>query len=646
MNKLLFFSTRGRPAQAATRSVERRLPCLSDHQLEHDQPPVRKGANELAPSLTGSFGIILAAGLLVFTRPSQALTIQSGPFFTPSSNAPLSGVLQLTTDTPSRVSVSVNDGMHVWEREFYDYQTEHSLPLFGFRPARTNDITVTVQDRSRNMATADQPLVFTSDRLPSDFPNLTLLESDPARMEPGYSLFRVEVHQNTYAYTVIVDSAGEVVWYSQTPSTADVRQLENGDLFMPSRTSFVEMDLLGNTVHTWNVPTSGLPVNAHDGVPTSHGTILYLQDALLAVTNDPITSTNEEAYVSSGKVVYQKVVELSATNAAVLNTWSPINVLDPRRSTYLNNLSQASGLPDLGWDTEHSNAVIEDPSDDSLIVSMRDQNAVVKFSRSTGQLRWILGPRENWGSQWQPYLLTPVGTPFAWQYGQHAPILTTRGTLILYDDGNFRASPSDTPVPDANNYSRAVEYSINEKTMQVSQVWQYGSTNAGQWLYTGYEGNAEPEPKTGNVLIDFSAVSYLDGVALDSYGPGTVMARFKEVTHDAVPQVVFDLAITMYDQPNSPYLDCTVYRVRRIADLYAHPAVGVMDLTVSNQAGVPRLEFSGDDFRTFTVEASANLLNWEKIGAPVEDPENPGTFSFEEVDANGSGGRFYRIVTH
>ena len=166
---------------------------------------------------------------------------------------------------------------------------------------------------------------------------------------------------------------------------------------------------------------TNLEIAQQIGYPaTGHGSILYLQDALESVTNFPTSATNPDAPLTTANVLYQNVIEISATNAAVLNTWTPINVLDPARISYLFGLA-ADGLPELGWDTEHSNAVIEDPSDDSLIVSMRDQNAVLKFARATGQLQWIFGPPENWGAQWLPYLLTPVGTPFAWQYGHMHP---------------------------------------------------------------------------------------------------------------------------------------------------------------------------------------------------------------------------------
>ena len=59
-----------------------------------------------------------------------------------------------------------------------------------------------------------------------------------------------------------------------------------------------------------------------------------------------------------------------------------------------------------------------------------------------------------------------------WNYAQHAPQITPQGTLLLYDNGNYRASPFDSLVLDSANYSRAVEYRINE---QFSLDTQYGA---------------------------------------------------------------------------------------------------------------------------------------------------------------------------
>ncbi|HEX7578134.1 MAG TPA: hypothetical protein VF430_08870, partial [Verrucomicrobiae bacterium] len=71
----------------------------------------------------------------------------SGPTFTPAANAPLAGVLQLTTDVDSRVNVLVSDGKSLWERDFYDFGTNHSETLLGFKPGQTNLILATVYDK-------------------------------------------------------------------------------------------------------------------------------------------------------------------------------------------------------------------------------------------------------------------------------------------------------------------------------------------------------------------------------------------------------------------------------------------------------------------------------------------------------------------
>jgi arylsulfate sulfotransferase len=142
---------------------------------------------------------------------------------------------------------------------------------------------------------------------------------------------------------------------------------------------------------------------------------------------------------------------------------------------------------------------------------------VVKFSRQ-GQIKWILGPHENWGPAFQKYLLTPVGTPFEWQYGQHAPIITPQGTVLLYDNGNLRAEPFQPTVPDVDNHSRAVEYSIDETKMEVTQVWDYGRTNADR-LYTDRVGSAYWLPKRENVLITFGFAIEMERTAMQSYAP-------------------------------------------------------------------------------------------------------------------------------
>jgi hypothetical protein len=591
----------------------------------------------------------LAAVMAMFAAPpSRALTVLFPPSFTASVIAPLAATLALTTDIPSQVSVSVTDGNGTWARNFYDYGTNHSEILLGFRPNQTNLITITVRDEYRNTFTYPQALSFISSPLPTNMPTFTLVTNIPALMEPGYTLFRVSDQTTGAAWVTIVDSSGEILWYGPAagiggtigpiPTPSDVVQMTNGNLFFPETDTFgfEEANMLGQAVETWTAPT-GYQVDSHEDLITDHGTILYLNYYDQVIPDFPTSATDPDAPTETEDVTCGRPVEISYTNSALLNSWSLIDMFDPVRINYLCFL-----IPRYGIDAEHANAVVDDTADNSLIVSMRNQDAVVKFTRS-GVIKWILGPTNNWGAEWQPYLLKPVGTPFEWNYAEHAPILTPQGTLLMYDDGNCRTEPFDPPVPDQDNYSRAVEFSIDETNMEVSQVWQFSDTNSDR-LYTSALGNASWLPKTSNVLVTFGFISYENGANTDPLATNATVVRLKEVTHTANPTVVFDLKISNPENTNTNSAGYEVYRSHRIPDLYSHLAVPVPNLTVQNQGGQPLLEFTADPVRTYVVQVSEDMINWTAIGQALPDDTN-GDFSFQEASADQISAHFYRVLT-
>ncbi|HLH53135.1 MAG TPA: aryl-sulfate sulfotransferase [Verrucomicrobiae bacterium] len=585
-----------------------------------------------------------AALLLSVASSAPAVTLLSAPSFTPSTNAPLAGLLRVTTDVDTRVSVSVADGITSWTRSFHDFGQDHSIILAGFKPNRTNQIQVTVIDRGQNAQVATPSLVFLTAPLPADFPAPVVVRNEPAKMEPGYTLFIIQNRSLKKSYITMLDNRGEVAWFCPTPALADVdvRQLPNGHLFLEEPNPinrFTEIDLLGQTVSRLAAPTN-YPVNNHEAIQTARQSILYLSDVSQVVSNLPSSVTNAHAPLVTAAVDDNPIVEISATNGAVLNAWSPNDMLDPNRVTYLTYSFQSS----FGVDTEHANAIVEDSSDNSLIVSLRNQNAVFKFLKSTGQLKWILGSPENWSSKCQPYLLKAVGSPFQWCYGQHAPELTPRGTLLLYDDGNCRANPFALPVDDRTNYSRAVEYSVDENKMQVSQVWD-SSQKTGDRLYTGAVGDADWLPKTGNILVTYGLISYVNGVHPSAFATNATMARIIEMTHDAVPQEVFD--VSFFDSSNTQptYQGCLCYRSARISDLYPHPLTPVQDLVVSVATGGPILQFSGDSGFTYSVQASADQIHWQSVGNATAGSQ-PDSFQFQDSSASAMSARFYRVVAH
>jgi len=542
--------------------------------------------------------LALIACIALLTLPARALTITSGPTLTSSIVTPLAGRLEVQTDEYSSLSVTVSDGLETWQKRFFTYESQHAVPLLGFKPGRSYAVTVTLRNISGDTRTST--VQFVTAALPSGFPRITLLESHPEKMEPGYTLFRNYYYQNARSYVIIVNNQAEVVWYSTIPAGGEVRWLpEKGHMFIPFPTRFDEVNLYGEVVRSLALPV-GLDYH-HEAFPTDHGTYLYLSHGTRMVDDFPV-SLDPSALRQTTRIWVNPVVELDAATGLVVNEWDPLDMLDPLRLTYLT--FSIRGPRGIEW--THANAVIPDPRDDSVIVSLRHQNAVIKFSRATGQLKWILGSHEGWGPEFQPYLLTPVGAPFGWNYAEHAPMITPQGTLLLFDNGNFRATPPDSWMADSNNYSRAVEFSINEETMEVSQVWEYGA-NIQPRMYSPSVSDANALRKSGNVLVTFGNVRYMNGLSPSPVAPNSAMPRIIEVTHDAVPEKVFDMAVFDFANTSTNFRGSLVYRSERIPDLYAVETPA--DRLTALLAWVSDQDLGSGNSLAASLQSAANSVN-------------------------------------
>jgi len=518
-------------------------------------------------TILASQGSVFAGGVTVLQGPTLTMN--------PNSTMPLSGLVELETDIPVFAQLSITDGTDAWVVDFPNAAQQHYLPVYGLKPNRTYTVDVILNPGGNVGAVfANTP------PLPADFPVLVAAVSDPAQMEPGYTLtdcLRRNGGDPRPTYSVIVDNAGEVVWYT-THCLAAATWLPNGEILYRNQAEAIQMDLLGNQKRfTLAFPGLG---SHHDLQRTPHGTFLSMDRQNVPVQSFPTSETDPLAPWAPATLRDDSIVEF-LPDGTLRREWPVIDMLDPTRIGF-NSLVSIAG----GFDWTHGNAATYRESDDSIVMSLRSQDAVVKFSRETGDLQWILGPHDNWSAAFDPYLLSPLGTPFRWQFHQHAPMWTAPDRLLLYDNGNHRSSPFDGTVPtlDDQNFSRGVEYEIKEDQLQVRQVWEYGE-NIADPLFTAFIGDADWLPVTGNRLMTFGAVSFVGGVASPDLGLGDLHARLVETTADVVPVKVFELLA--YEPVIGQRI--IIYRAERIPGLYAQqnllPPHGVGDSLIVDEAG-------------------------------------------------------------
>lgn len=546
-----------------------------------------------SPSLAAAVIRWTLVGWLLVSAESLAAadlswTPNGAPRWVQSPQVPLAGSVVAATSRPARLTVEVSDGASTWHAPTPpDFALEHDLPVLGLKPGREYTLTATAHADGETLAAA--PLQFRTQALPSDFPTLQVVTSELSRMEPGVTLCTVlRWEQNAASLNVgwfiALDAAGEVVWYLRMPVPAGaIRRISNGNFVMlhgAQPTGLREFDPLGRTVRQYRATGTGVRAAAGEipvDVETFHHALRDLPNGNWLVLTTEVrrfdeypTGESRPAVKAPAQLVGDVVVELRPEDGAVVGRWKLLDLLDPQRIGYgsLDNFWDLRAYPFVPGGTRdwgHANSLAYDPRDDSFLVCLRHQDAVVKVDRRTSQVQWILGDPAGWKPPLRDRLLRPEGD-VVWSYHAHAVEFDADGKLLLFDNGNCRAIPPQKPQPWATSYSRAVEYQVDAAAGTVRQLWSYGGPGK-QRFFSAFVGSADWMPQTGNVLIcDGGRLESRTGAPLGAPPSAVQWGRVLEVTRDNPADVVFEVRFS--EQGRNNEFGSSIYRAERLRSLY------------------------------------------------------------------------------
>ncbi len=499
---------------------------------------------------------------------SQALLFVQDPTVrrNPIERAPLIAIVEFEASTAVTCQIEVDDGERQWFQPVPEQEAQrYAVAVVGLRPDRSHSIRVRAQDQS-GAQQLSAPLEFHTDPLPDSFPPLRTLMARPDLMEPGVTLFAVNLWSNStsmldYGYIVALDEVGEVVWYCNTGDRiADLRINKAGHLVYQHgnyRYAY-EIDLLGRDHRRW-VATNltilpdqrSIPVEVdtihHDLVELDSGNLLTLATELRNFREYPTSEFDPDAPWSPAYVVCDRVIEFDPNTGNIVDQLHLTNVLDRRRFGYMalsgfwkDKYKDYIPLTESARDWSHANALIYLPEENAIIVSFRHLDCLMKIDWASKKIVWILGDPDGWGEAWQKYLLKPVG-PLEWAFHQHSPQITPRGTLLMYDNGNYRARPFDRATLAPQNRSRVVEFAVDEQAMTVRQIYEYDGGEV-ERFYCPFYCEADWLPKTGNILItDGGHIETEDGTPHDDVPGDRQWARIFEITRGPNPQKVFEV---------------------------------------------------------------------------------------------------------
>ena len=247
------------------------------------------------------------------------------------------------------------------------------------------------------------------------------------------------------------------------------------------------------------------------------------------------------------RTVRDVIIEVDQ-NGNVVDEWRLMEILDPYRDNVLKALDQGAVCLNIdetkagqtmsteelakqdqnndfgditgvgpGRNWAHVNSVDYDPTDDSIIISVRHQSAIIKIGRDK-KVKWILGAPQGWKGDFAKKILTPVdknGNPlkctdvaceggFDWTWTQHTGwrIDSKSNKDIIYvsafDNGDGRGM--EQPALPEMKYSRAVIYKIDQNKMTVEQIWEYGKDRGHDW-YSPVTSLTEYQPDKDSVFV-------------------------------------------------------------------------------------------------------------------------------------------------
>lgn len=409
--------------------------------------------------------------------------------------------LQLTANAPSQVksvgfTITPKPGSvtrpifatytadYLQSRGYFDLQTGAiTLPVFGLYANFSNSVNVTscFFDGTHQQTPVTISTAAFND--PCGYTSPTIAQARTGDTSLSYDYFMVKTNCGNGDSPEIIDTDGAVRWVGTAGLNAFASIFFRNGIYIASPppssssvTGITRMELDGTFNFVKDYSDIGVTWSGHHNYDRGKEGFLI--------------EVNTTAWTES------VIMEID-TAGNVLKTWNLAQIISDAMTAGGDDPTQFVQPAPNDW--FHNNAATYRASDDSLIVSSRE-NFVIGLDYSTGAIKWILGdPAKQWYQfpSLRKYALT-LGTNSLPPIGQHAVSMTADDDLLLFDNGT--PSLDHTPAGDSRAYSAPRKYQLDLVNKVATEVWDYPN---GQSIYSNFCGSVyEDQPL--NYLIDYA----------------------------------------------------------------------------------------------------------------------------------------------
>jgi Arylsulfotransferase (ASST) len=309
----------------------------------------------------------------------------------------------------------------------------------------------------------------------------TIAVTTPAADPALGDVFLTPVDGASQAGPMIVNPAGQMVWFSPAPPGSEAADLRVQQyLGHPVLTYWQGRVALGHGLGSGIIDDQSYHEIAH--VNAGNGLAMDLHDFVLEPGGVALITVYEPVYMdlkpfggaSNGVIEDCVVQEIDVRTGLVMFEWHALGHVSPSAS-----YSKPWPGPGLAvWDWFHINSIDVQPSQ-NLLISSRSTWAVYDIGHTYGEVLWALGGRHSF------FTLGP-NVRFAWQ---HDATRLADGSIEIFDN-------EDTPKIGAR--SRGIDVALNFATHTATLVHEY--VDPGQVVLSPSQGDVQQLTNTDRLV--------------------------------------------------------------------------------------------------------------------------------------------------
>jgi len=262
---------------------------------------------------------------------------------------------------------------------------------------------------------------------------------------PGQIYFANIFDPSGIGYRIRVNTDGTIAFAKRTPYFAtDYKANPNGTYsWVNSWLHHVYIADTSDKIIDSVTGANGFPVDIHEFRYTPEGNFMIIADDVVDTDMSQVIPGGNK----SALVTFPVIQEFDKKHNLIFQ-WDSKDYFSILDGTDI--LLTAANI-----DFCHMNS-LEFDTDSNIVASCRNMDEVTKIDRHTGQIIWRMGGYNNSFT----FLKDIYGFT-----GQHHFRRLPNGNFTGFDDGNFRPGPSQ--------FSRAIEYKLDEDNLTATEVWEF-----------------------------------------------------------------------------------------------------------------------------------------------------------------------------